>query len=216
MTDNLLRFNKTQKFLSLDAETENLALFNCADHKNRPWEWGQVLYQGQKEISRQLLYPWWEDLKVGEEAARITCFNYEDYKRKATCPRKALEKVSEIIYDPSVIVVGQNILNFDGYVLQNWRQELGLRPDWSFVERTIDTRALAFAIQKGVKVVDRDDLFCWQMKYMNTREKGIKTSLEWLAKYYNLGYEAGSHHSAEYDAEMTAKIFFKQVFEIEI
>jgi len=216
MTENLLRFNKSQKYLSFDTETENLALFNCNDHKNRPWEIGWTLSTRLKKIEEKCLYPWWPDLKVSDDAARITRFNYESYKSKAKDARKCLDYFSERLYDPSVIIIGQNILNFDAYVIQNWRQDLGLKPDWSFIERTIDTRALAFAIQKGVKTVDRDDLFCWQMKYMNTREKGIKTSLEWLCKYYSLGYDSQSHHGAEYDSRMTFEIFKKQMWEVEI
>ena len=216
MTDNLLRFNKNQHFLFFDVETENLSLFNCPDSKNRPWETGYILSRGKEVIKEGELHPWWPDLNVGKEAAIITRFNHYDYRQKATDARKCYEQFAEMLYDPSTIIVGQNVLNFDAFLVQNWRQELGLKPDWSFIERTIDTRALAFAIQKGVKSVDRDDLFCWQMKFMNTREKGIKTSLEYLMKSNGFFYDRNSHHNGLADARMTRDIFMKQIWEVEI
>jgi len=49
---------------------------------------------------------------------------------------------------------------------------IGIQNDWSFVNRMLDTKALATALFKDIK--PSGDFLSWQMKLMNHREKGFK------------------------------------------
>lgn len=211
MNDTLLRFHKNQKYLVLDVEAESLNL--CLA---RPWEIGYIVCTQNKILVENCDFIFLEDLNISADAARITRFDYNLYRQKAKDAKKVFDEFSKYLYDPDVIVVGQNILNYDGYIIQNFRRALGLKPDWSFINRVIDTRALSFAIQKSVKTVDHNDLYCWQMRYMHARERGIKTSLESLLKNYSIPYDKDQHHNSLWDSQMTKEVFFKQIYEIEI
>jgi len=216
MNDHLLRFNFSQKILFWDCETENLSLGDSSIHKNRPWQSGFILCQGKKTLLEKQENIWWPDLNISEEAAKITRFDRLDYEQTARDPKEVWDEFAQYFYDPSVLIVGQNILNFDNYILNNWRRNMGMAVDWSFVNRVIDTRALSVAIQKGNKTVDHSDLYCWQMRFMHHREKGIKASLQWLVKNYGGTYDGSLHHDGLEDARYTKFVFDKMIYEIEI
>lgn len=211
MNDQLLRFNFGQKFLYVDFETEGLSLRN-----SRPWELGYILCQGKNTILEKKRQIWWPDLKVSEEAARITRFDKYAYEENARDPKEVWAEFEKLFYDESVLIVGQNILNFDGFITNVWRRNMGLKTDWSFINRVIDTRAISVAIQKGNKTIDRDDLLCWQMRFMHHREKGIKASLQWLVKNYGGVYDGSKHHDGLEDCRYTRDVFQKMIYEIEI
>lgn len=211
MTDQLLRFNFGQKFLFLDYETEGLNLRN-----SRPWEVGYILCQGKNTILEKKSQIWWPDLQISEEAARITRFDRFSYERDARDPKEVWAEFEKLFYDENALIVGQNILNFDGFITNVWRRNINLPTDWSFINRVIDTRALSVAIQKGNKTIDHNDLLCWQMRFMHHREKGVKASLEWLVKNYGFEYDKTKHHSALQDCRYTRDVFQKMIYEIEI
>jgi len=213
VNENLLRFKKNQLYLTLDVETENLNI--CEN--NRPWQIGCLLCRGKEIEKKYEANIWWEDLNIGEEAARITRFNYENYKASAQDPKEVFDKVAKYLYDPSVIVVGQNLFNFDNAIINNWRRAMGMPADWNFVERTIDIRALFSQLQKENKSFDWSDPYSHQIKYIHHRERGLKTSLAFMRKYFGMEYDPNLHHSALQDVIYTWEVFSQQlIYQIEI
>ena len=93
---------------------------------------------------------------------------------------------------------------------------MGLDSNFDYVDRILDTKALAMAIAKECRSVDCDDLICWQYRWLNHREKGIKTSQAHLLKHYNIDHDPSKLHNALVDIEMTFQIFQKQIYDIEI
>ena len=210
MQTDLLRFDKQQKYITWDFETEGLNLVH-----SKPWQIAWTVSQGEKTLEKFDIYIKWSDLKVSEGAAKVTGFSYEHYERKAIDPIEAFNLFNKYLYDPQYKLIGQNILGFDVYMLNIWRKLIGLKSDYSFVDRIIDTRCLAMAIAKQIPV-QKDDLISWQYRLLNHRDKKVKASQLALLKKYEIPFDEKRLHDAIYDCEMTYKIFKKQLFEIEL
>jgi len=207
----LLRNNKHQKIAVFDTETEGLSLSS-----SRPWQLSWIICQGEDIIEEHDEFILFEDLNMSEGAAKITNFNKQTYLSKAKPPMEVWQKFAKTLYDKDVLLVGQNILNYDIYILNVLMNGLGMQNDWSFLNRMIDTRALAMSIFKQVKYNSEEDFLCWQMKFMNHFEKGIKTSQGFLLKHYGIEHDPAMLHNALYDIKMNYKIFRRQISEVEI
>jgi len=210
MKDNLLRFDKQQKYIIFDTETEGLNLVH-----SKPWQIAWIVAQGDNIIEKFDIYIKWDNLKVSEGAAKVTGFSNEYYKRNAIDAKEAFNKFSKYLYDPQYKLIGQNVLGFDVYMINIWRKLIGLKTDYSFIDRIIDTRCLAMAIAKQIPV-KKDDLISWQYRLLNHRDKSVKASQLALLKKYSIDFDEKKLHDALYDVEMTYKIFKKQLFEIEL
>ena len=78
MNESLLRFDKRQKYLVFDTETEGLNLVD-----SRPWQIAWIVAQGGKIIQKHDIYVRWDDLNVSKDAARVTGFSKDIYERTA-------------------------------------------------------------------------------------------------------------------------------------
>ena len=70
MTNNNLRFNKNQRYVIFDTETEGLNLI-----KSRPWQIAWILAEGDKIIAKADRFIHWPNLNVSEGAAKVTGFS---------------------------------------------------------------------------------------------------------------------------------------------
>jgi len=210
MDESLLRFDKKQKYLVFDTETEGLNLI-----RSRPWQVAWLVVEGGKILEKHDMFLDWPNLDVSAGAAKITGFTMKEYNKRRESPRKVWEKFSKHLYDKDTFIVGQNLLGFDVYMVNIWRELMKLEADYSYVERIIDTRALAVAIAKDIPV-DKDDFISWQYRLINHRERKLKTSQAFLLKKYNIDHDPKRLHDALYDIEMNFKVFRKQLFDLEI
>ena len=210
MNETLLRFNKKQKYLVFDTETEGLNLVS-----SKPWQIAWLVAEGDRIISKHDLYIDWPDLNVSPDAARVTGFSQASYRKKCKPPEEVWGLFAKDFYDPNTLLVGQNVLGFDVYMLNVWRHLMRQKVDYDYVSRIIDTRALATAIAKQIPV-DNEDFISWQYRLVNYKERGLKTSQGFLLKKYNIPHDAKRLHDALYDIEMNFKIFRKQLFELDI
>lgn len=210
MDESLLRFDKKQKYLVFDTETEGLNLI-----RSRPWQVAWLVVEGGKILEKHDMFLDWPKLDVSAGAAKITGFTMKEYNKRKESPRKVWEKFSKHLYDKDTFIVGQNLLGFDVYMVNIWRELMKLETDYSYVERIIDTRALAVAIAKDIPV-DKDDFISWQYRLINHRERKLKTSQAFLLKKYSIDHDPKRLHDALYDIEMNFKVFRKQLFDLEI
>ena len=210
MDESLLRFDKKQKYLVFDTETEGLNLI-----RSRPWQVAWLVVEGGKILEKHDMFLDWPNLDVSAGAAKITGFTMKEYNKRKESPRKVWEKFSNHLYDKDTFIVGQNLLGFDVYMVNIWRELMKLEADYSYVERIIDTRALAVAIAKDIPV-DKDDFISWQYRLINHRERKLKTSQAFLLKKYSIDHDPKRLHDALYDIEMNFKVFRKQLFDLEI
>ena len=210
MTDTLLRFNRNQRYVVFDTETEGLNLI-----KSRPWQVAWLIAEGDKIISRTDRFIHWPNLNVSEGAARVTGFSKKEYEKNSRAPNQGWEEFSEVLFDDRNLIVGQNLLGFDVYMVDVWRRQMARDLNQEYVSRIIDTKALATAIAKDIKYTD-GDFINWQYKLLHYRERGLKTSQGFLLKHYGIDHDPKRLHDALYDIEMNFKIFKRQLFDLEL
>ena len=209
--EDLLRFKFNQKYIIFDTETEGLNLVT-----SKPWQLAWIEAEGKKITKKQNRFLMWENLNVSEDAARVTGFDYKYYVKQAEDPAIVYKEFIDLINQDDVIVVGQNLLGYDIYILGVIARQLGLKIDYSFVNRIFDTKAIATALAKGNKTPDNDDFASWQIKWLNYRERGLKSNQKYLLEYYDIDFDPKKLHDALYDIEKNFEIFLKQIWELEI
>lgn len=150
--EDLLRFKFDQKYVIFDTETEGLNLVS-----SKPWQLAWIEATGKKITKKQNRFLKWDEINVSEGAAKITGFNKKDYLSKAEDPITVFKEFMDLISQDDVIVVGQNILGYDLYMLGVIARNLNLKADFSFAKRCFDTKAIATAIAKGNKTPDKDE-----------------------------------------------------------
>ena len=213
MNESLLRFKKNQKYLFFDYETCNL---NLHKNKNKPWQIGFILAEGNSIKEKFDFYLSWDDLDVSPDAARITGFKQSKYDKLKKDPLVCLNKFENYLYDKDYLVVGHNILGFDVYMHNIHRNLCGKSSDYSYLNRLLDTNCLARGIKNEVYQTKDDSLISYQYKLLNLRTKGIKTSLKQLCKDYKIEFDDSKLHDALYDVEKTHSVLQKILWNIEI
>lgn len=207
--NGLLKHNINQKYVVFDTETEGLSLTS-----SRPWQLSWILCQGDNILEQHDEYILFNDLNVSEDAARITNFNKDFYLQNAKEPMQVWQKFAPYLYDEKNILVGQNLLGYDIYILNVLMNHIGIKNNWSFLTRIIDTKALATALFKDIK--PSGDTLSWQMKLMNFREKGLKTNQAFLLKHFGIDHDPSKLHNALYDITMNYKIFRKLIMGVDV
>ena len=89
MKEDLLRFNKSQKYLIFDFETCNL---NLASSRNKPWQLAFLICNGNNILESKDFYIKWDDLQVSKDAAKITGFKRAKYNKLAVDAKVVLKE----------------------------------------------------------------------------------------------------------------------------
>ena len=210
MQDNLLRFKKDQKYLIFDTETESLSLV-----LSRPWQLSWSIAVGDKIIKNEDRFIHWDDLQMSDGAAKITRFDRQRWESKAEQPTKVLNDFDNYLYNPEYLIIGANLFGFDIYQHNNIRRQLGLKTDYSYINRIIDVQALQKGIFLGLKSVP-ENRTAWHYQMQNFRQRGLKTSVKHLCSVYDIPYDENKAHDAVYDNHLVFSIFKKQIFTIEV
>ena len=206
--NELKRYQPDSRYIVPDKETEGLNLF-----ASRPWQIAWVIADAKQVYEKEEHYLWWPDLRVSQQAAIITRFNYQLYKERAQDPKKVLARYEERLYDPSIKnIVGQNFF-YDGYIYNVLRRLCGLPPDWSWMPRMIDTNCLSKAYRKGIQP-DRANFLAWQWKMQSIHEK-LKTRLETMCGELGIPFDPHMAHDAIYDVTKTRELYEKLKWSVE-
>lgn len=209
----MLRFNKKQKYICFDFETCDLNLMSL---NNKPWQLSYIIAEGPKIIKEKDCYIKWSDLKLSEEARKITRFDDEKYSRLAQDPLKVLKDFESYLYNEDYIIIGQNLLGFDVYIHNIYRKLLGFETDFSYINRIYDTNCVAKAIKKEIKPVKNGSFIYWQYKLNDYRERNMRTSIKAQLKQYKIDFDENKLHDSLYDVQMNFKIFQKQIWQIDV
>jgi DNA polymerase III epsilon subunit-like protein len=213
MNENLLRFNKKQKYIFFDFET---CCLNLGSLDNKPWQLGFIVINDGKVVKKKDYWIHWPDLKMTDAAAKMTGWTKSKYNKKASDSKEILKDFETYLYNEEYINVGHNILGFDIYVHGIYRRCLGLKPDYSYVERSIDTLCLAKAIKNDIKFSKDDNFFNWQYRLNNMVDRKSKKKLIDLCKDYDIEIDANKLHDAMYDIEQNYEVFKKMLWEVNI
>jgi len=205
-----LQFNFEQKYVFFDTETEGTNLIS-----SKPWQLSWITAVGKKIISKNDYYLKFDDLNVSPEAAKITGFNKSKYLREAQDPKYVFSKFLNDINHDDVLLCGHNILGFDVYIINHLMTLLGIKNDYSFISRCIDTLALSRAYRIG-KTTPDCDLLPWQYKLINFRKRGLKSSQGAMLKEFNIDFDKDKLHNALYDIEKNFILFHELIKRIDI
>jgi DNA polymerase III epsilon subunit-like protein len=213
MNENLLRFNKKQKYLFFDFET---CCLNLGSLDNKPWQLGFIVIENGKVTQKRDHWIKWDNLKMTPAAAKMTGWTEVKYRKLAKPAEPILAEFEKYLYDDSYINVGHNILGFDIYVHGIYRRCLGHNPNYSYVARSIDTLCLAKAIKNDIKYSKEDDFFGWQYRLNNMIDRKSKKKLIDLCKHYDIKIDESRLHDAMYDIEQNYEVFKKMLWEVNI
>ncbi len=212
MENELLRFDKVKTFVFIDCETLNLCLNFC---QNLPWQVAMIKVVGGKKVDeRDILIKWETNLKISEDARRITRYP-EDLV--ITTGKKFDDVFDEISswLDNCDHIIGHNILGFDTYLIKEMYLLKNKRIE-HLVNKIIDTNCIAKGIKYGIKKMPKESWIEYQYKLLHTYRKGIKTNLASLGKDYNIEHDYDNLHNAIVDLDLNLKVWNKLKFQIDI
>ena len=136
----------------------------------------------------------------------MNIFNWDKYNEKSKSLSKVWSKFENYLYDPQYIIVGQNLLGFDVYMLALLQKMLGQQPDYSYLPRIYDTRALAKAYRENLDK-PKDNFLSWQYKIINNRSLKAKVSQGTLLKFFDIDHDESKLHDALYDIKKCFEVF---------
>ena len=192
-----------QKYLVFDTETEGLNLFS-----SKTWQLSWIVCQGDKVLETHDEFIAHKELNIPKVVKKLTGFNWDIYNSKARSLDAVWNKFEKYLFDPQYIIVGQNLLGFDVYMISILQRLLGQQPDYSYLSRIYDTRALGKAYREELQKPKRD-LLSWQYKIINDRSLKAKASKNQLLKFFDIDFDEEKLHDALYDIQMCYKVFLK-------
>lgn len=202
---DLFRFRDDLKYIVIDTETESLNL-----HYSRPWQISWIVVENRKVVKEFDLFPLIKDLQVTAGAAQVTRFTMESYLRKATPAEEVNEQLNKYLYNPEYMVLMMNGLYFDIYQLNNFRRYLNLPTDYSYLNRLLELKAFGRAWKLGHPLYSSvEERLSWQYKICSIKQKGLRVSLEAMAKGLGLEYNADAAHDGLWDVKLTNMVFEK-------
>jgi len=213
MKENLLRFQKHQKYVFFDFETCGL---NLGSLRNKPWQLGFIVVEDEKIVDEADYWLKWEGIKVSAGAAKVTGWTQKKYDQKAVDPLKPLEHFEKYLYNKEYLKAGHNILGFDVYLHGIYRRLMGKKPDYSYLEDLIDTLCVARAINNDIKPQKGANRLSWQYKLLSLRKAKGRNRLMDLCKQFDVPFSAGKMHDAVYDIKKNYEVFKKLIWNIEI
>jgi DNA polymerase III epsilon subunit-like protein len=212
MDEHLLRYDKNKRYVFIDCETLNLCLSFA---HNLPWQIGMIKTKGdRKEDSKNFYIKWDTDLKISQDAARITRYDPKRIEKIGLKIEEVFPTVKDWL-DHADYIVGHNILGFDVYLIKELYQEMGCHWD-HLMNKIIDTNCIARGIKYGIHLKKKDDILEYQYKILHTRRKDVKSSLTYLGKEYGIEHDYENLHDALNDLDLNIKVWDKLKWQIEI
>ena len=191
-----------QKYLIFDTETEGLNLID-----SRPWQISWMLAEGSRIVKVKDEYLHFPDLRIGPDVQRITKFSWTAYNMRKRSPKEVWAEFKQDLFNDKYIIVGQNLLGYDVYILAILQQLLGEKPDYSYMDRIYDTRCIGKAFRENLAKPQNSDMLSWQYKIMHDRTLKSKASQLQLLKTLGIDFVESKLHDAAYDNEMCFKVF---------
>jgi DNA polymerase III epsilon subunit-like protein len=215
MDGHLFRYNKEKRYTILDIESFNL---NLSFLFNRPWQISLLNIIGDKVVEEKDIRIDWSkvapNLKIGNEAARITHFDPILQNKLAIQPEEAFNIFWNDLKQTDHLIM-HNGLRFDLYLLRGFAEYMN--EDWKFLmPKIIDTKSIAQGIKMGVPYSPKQGNFLeYQYRYANAHVRGIKTSLKTLCQEFGIEYRDDLAHDGLYDITRNKLVWDRLKFQIE-
>jgi len=202
-----------------DGESDGLNLVSV-----KCWQLAWALATGNRitDIFNRFIY--WPDLEVSEGAARVTGFDVGYYQSigkknktyrvkgkifKAEEPSVVLNDFIKGVGDPERLIIGQNLLGFDVFLIASLQKWMGQKPDYSYISRIYDTHVLGKAYKEGLQKPTSGDFLAWQYKIKHDKTLKAKSSQLYQLKNLGIEFDEAKLHDAITDVENTFKIFLE-------
>jgi len=212
MDEHLLRYDEDKTYVFIDCETLNLCLNSC---HNLPWQIGMIKIVGSKIVDQKDIFIKWDtDLKISEDAARITRYDQKKVDRIGVKPEEIFATVEDWL-DSADYIMGHNTLGFDIYLIKDYYKFMG-KSAGHLYPKLIDTNAIAKGIKLGMPYKSGDDLMEYQYKAYHTVKRGVKTNLTALGKEFEIDVDYANLHDAVNDLILNIKVWNKLKWQIEI
>jgi DNA polymerase III epsilon subunit-like protein len=212
MDEHLLRYNKNKTFVFIDLETFNLCL-NFSH--NLPWQIGLIKAKGDFRVDSKNFYIKWDtDLKISDDAARITRYDHKRVQKEGLNIKDAFPTIKDWL-DHADYIVGHNILGFDIYLIKELYKTMGCHYE-HLLNKIIDTNCIARGIKYGIPYKNDLNLLEYQYKIYHTKKKNVKSSLTALGKENNIEHDYEKLHDAINDLDLNLKVWNKLKWQMEI
>jgi DNA polymerase III epsilon subunit-like protein len=191
-----------QKYIVFDIESDGLSL-----HNSLPWQLAWNVYEGNRLVKSYDEYIDWPDFKVSDFIIKLTGFSYPEYNKRKRPPEEVLKKFQAYLYNPEYMVIGQNLIGFDQFLIATLQRKCGHLQDFTWLRRLLDTRCLGMAYREGLEKPKSGSLLSWQYKILHDRSLKAKVSQLAQLKHFGIEFDEKLLHNATVDCEMTFKIF---------
>lgn len=196
--------NLDKPLLLFDTETEGLCKYF-----SRPFQIGFLVVENNKIVKEFESYISWNPLKISKDAARVTKFDEKRYKEHANQNKEVLAQFESYLYNTEYNIMGMNILGYDSLIHNTWRRNLGLKSDYSWLDRLIDIHPLAKGAKLEIPYNRNDDFLAYQFRMSSIVKKGLKTNLGLLARENKIELDESKQHSGLYDCHLVLNIWNK-------
>jgi hypothetical protein len=168
-----------------------------------------------KIVDQKDIYIKWDtDLKISDDAARITRYDQRKIDRLGVKPEDTFGVIEEWL-DSCDYIVGHNTLGFDVYLIKDYYKFMGKSSEHLY-PKFIDTNAIAKGIKMDMPYKAGEDLLEYQYKAYHTIKKGVKTNLTALGKEFEIDVDYNNLHDAVNDLILNIKVWDKLKWQIEI
>ena len=212
MDEHLLRFRKDKKLVFIDCETYNLCLSFC---HNVAWQISMISTDGTyKKDERDFYIKWDTPFKISDDAKRITRYNESFVNKNGKEPKDVFPIIKKWL-DGADYIVGHNIIGFDIYLIKEMYKMFG--EDYKhLVPKLIDTNCIARGVKMEIPYKPEEDFTEYQYRIVNTRRKGVRSSLTALGKEFNIDHDYDKLHNAIVDLELILKVWNKLKYALEL
>jgi DNA polymerase III epsilon subunit-like protein len=174
-----------------------------------------IKVQGDKKVDEKNYYLKWQtDLKISQDAARITRYDHKKVQKEGHDPKEVFATIKDWL-DHADYIIGHNTLGFDIYLIKEYYKYMGC--NWHhLVNKFIDTNTVARGIKYGIPYNPKESLTEYQYKIYHTRKKGVKSSLTVLGKENGIDHDYDKLHDAINDLDLNLKVWNKLKWQIEV
>ena len=176
-----------------------------------------IKVRGKKIISEKDFYLKWDtDLKISDEAAKITRNNQTTINEKGLHPKEVFPTIQDWL-DNADYIIGHNVLGFDIYLIKGYYEYMS--QDYNHLtEKIIDTNCLARADKFNMPYSENayESLLEYQYRLLGKRKKGVRTNLTALGKEYSIDHDYNNLHNALVDLKLNIKVWEKLKWKVEI
>ena len=213
MDEHLLRYDKNKTFVFIDCESLNLCLNFC---HNLPWQIAMIKVKGDKKIDEKNFYLKWDtDLKISQDAARITRYDHKKVQKEGFDPKEVFPTIKDWL-DHADYIIGHNIIGYDIYLIKEYYKYMNCH--WKYLmNKLIDTNVLVKGIKNNIIYNRNDNFLEYQYKiYHVKRKKAIRTALASVGKENGIEHDYEALHDAMNDLDLNLKVWNKLKWQVDI